>query len=57
MTVAGECFNCEAKLPEDHYCHGCKKYVCEDCDKSLGMMPFGGHEPDLHLQEPDWDNL
>ena len=45
-----QCFNCGKSVDHhDCYCHGCRECVCEDCDKSLGLM--GAHDPSDHLHD------
>ena len=46
-----KCYHCKESCNEDQFCHGCKQYICEDCSKNY-EMPWGGHDPDLHLEIP-----
>lgn len=47
-----KCFNCENEgSAGDMFCHGCKQYVCEECSVNYNL-PFGGHEPEDHLEDP-----
>ena len=47
-TDKPKCFNCEEPCTKDDFCHGCKVHVCNDCSVNYDM-PFGSHEPELHL--------
>lgn len=50
--VSPTCFNCSHVCDEDHFCHGCKSYVCDDCDVSCGE--YGrGHSREDHLVAPE----
>lgn len=44
----GKCFNCGVVVDGDAFCFGCKRHVCDDCDKNWGIDE-GGHEPAWHL--------
>jgi len=33
----------------ENYCYGCGQYVCGN--HCMSSLPFGGHEPDDHLDE------
>jgi len=46
------CFNCGKEVNDDFYCHGCAKYVCDDCDVSCGEYPRS-HAPEDHLVSPE----
>lgn len=37
--------------PDDQMCHGCKSYICEECDLNPTLM--GGHTPEDH-QDESW---
>lgn len=40
---------------EVEICYGCKKMICEGHSKNF-EMPFGGHEPYVHLEQPEEDD-
>jgi hypothetical protein len=42
------CYFCEKVTDEEHYCYGCKHYVCEDCDERGMDLPFGEHDVEDH---------
>lgn len=47
---------CSDKIdPKEDYCFGCKKIICNNHAKNMNM-PFGSHQPGLHLQMEDEDN-
>jgi hypothetical protein len=50
MSKSFECHFCKKTKDEDHFCHGCKHTVCEDCDTNFDM-PFGPHSVDTHVEE------
>jgi hypothetical protein len=50
MSEVNLCFNCKRSLTEDHFCHGCKEYVCAICDET---MAFGDHKKEDHLDNGD----
>ena len=46
----GNCFNCGADCTGDDYCHGCKTFICSECDHSAADGgQFGPHTRDAHL--------
>lgn len=45
------CFNCNAACDEEHYCFGCKSYVCDACDLNISLM--GGHSAEEHLDDEE----
>lgn len=51
----GECEFCTALVGQGGFCHGCKKYICDECEKSGGSLPFGVHDPEDHRKNPDLD--
>lgn len=57
VAERGNCFNCQKEVEKDSYCHGCKAFICDDCDKSAaaGGM-FGPHAKEQHLEEPEFDD-
>lgn len=42
----GKCYFCPKVLKGEHYCPGCKHFVCEECDYNLGLM--GTHNVEDH---------
>lgn len=46
------CYFCKEVTDEDHYCYGCKHYVCDKCDKS---SPFGDHNVEDHQDTEEED--
>lgn len=48
----GVCIGCERVISRDHYCFGCKQFICEACDQTKGAA-CGDHDPDLHLIDTD----
>lgn len=48
--TGGACVSCGKPCAADQYCHGCKSYICEDCDVAgqSGGMAGGKHEPEDH---------
>ena len=44
------CHFCGKQVGEECYCHGCKHYVCSDCDFG---MPMGDHVVEDHENEGD----
>jgi hypothetical protein len=46
----GLCIGCKKPVDEGCYCFGCKKHICNDCDKSIDL-PWGPHKPESHLHE------
>ena len=52
MTEKNNCFLCDSDLgdrPEDHWCYGCKKYICD-----MHSDMFGRHRPEEHDEEEDY---
>lgn len=47
----GKCFNCGSKCDGDHYCYGCKEYICDKCDTAIFGTPGHGHNKSIHLAE------
>lgn len=43
------CFNCDAVVGEDDYCHGCDAYVCDKCDARGANGAMGRHPREAHL--------
>ena len=41
------CHLCRRRTDEEHFCHGCRVFVCHDCDKT---MCTGEHVPADHLR-------
>lgn len=41
------CYLCRGRANEEHYCYGCRAYVCEECDKTFCI---GEHAPGDHLR-------
>ena len=37
--------------PDDHWCHGCRYYVCENCSVNLTLM--GSHDVMEHRDNPE----
>ncbi len=56
MPERVKCYLCGDKIPEgeedEYMCHGCKQYICDECDRN-SSMPFGPHKPELHKSEED----
>lgn len=52
------CFNCEKATDRDHYCHGCRVFICDECEAgySKASATIGSHEPADHLVEADDDD-
>lgn len=50
----GSCALCEGVATKDDYCFGCKEWVCETCCVNYNM-PFGGHELEVHTEDPEED--
>lgn len=52
-TEPGPCFLCKlGELdPNDHFCSGCGKLICDECD--TGNAPWGGHQPEDHAGDLD----
>lgn len=50
----GRCFKCGKKVDGDLYCYGCKKYVCQGCDKAIFGLGHG-HPVERHFEERDDD--
>ena len=48
---SGKCFECGADCSQEHYCFGCKEFVCEECSVNDSLM--GSHIPEDHLNEPE----
>lgn len=47
------CHFCKKNVDrEEHTCHGCNHVVCEECGTNWNM-PFGGHEVDVHQDDPE----
>lgn len=44
------CYFCGEETDEEHYCYGCKHYVCSNCSEE---DPFGDHDVEDHQPEPD----
>ena len=42
-----ECYLCGGEVDKEDYCHGCEKYICEECDGG-GDFPIGEHKPEDH---------
>ncbi len=52
-----ECWLCRKKKftmdeAEDYFCSGCKKHICEDCEKPDPPMGFG-HDPMDHMDHKE----
>ncbi len=45
------CFFCGKHQGEDHFCAGCERFICDDCDERSMEIPFGSHEPEEHQDE------
>lgn len=53
--TTGTCFLCEVNsTTDDEFCHGCQQPICNECATNENM-PFGGHEPEDHSEETDWE--
>lgn len=55
MDSEARCVICKlTNVTREDFCHGCKQYVCEGCDK---LAPDGKHEPYQHersdIVDPD----
>lgn len=51
MVSKLQCFLCQADLgddPEEYWCFGCKKYICE-----MHSIIFGRHKPEDHDEDND----
>lgn len=44
------CYFCGKEVTEDDFCHGCKHYVCQECDED---MPLGNHCVEDHQEEDE----
>lgn len=42
---------CESDVNDDHYCHGCRAYICDGHSTNPDTRP--GHAVEEHWQEPD----
>lgn len=52
----GKCFNCEKEVGEGEYCHGCKAFVCDECDQRALSGRMGAHPKEDHLIGEDEDD-
>ena len=50
----GKCAKCGKACDDDHYCHGCKKHICDDCSVNWNP-PWGTHDVSVHFEEPEED--
>ena len=48
-----QCEFCKAECSPADFCHGCKVVICDKCDVSCGETPWGPHQPEEHLEEPE----
>ncbi len=50
-----KCVHCNKDTDEDHFCYGCKTYVCDECEAgwSVAEASGGGHTPKDHLEAAD----
>lgn len=39
------CYFCGKEVTNEHYCYGCRHYVCEECDET---QPVGYHQVKEH---------
>lgn len=55
----GPCFFCKKVIDHQHFCYGCKQYVCDDCCASAegwSVADATGHGHSVHdHQEPAID--
>lgn len=42
--VKGKCFKCGVDCYKEHYCFGCREYICEPHSVNGSLM--GGHDPE-----------
>ncbi|MCJ7424978.1 hypothetical protein MUP01_12040 [Candidatus Bathyarchaeota archaeon] len=47
------CFFCKKPVTKDDYCHGCRHFVCSDCDQTT---PLGLHKVYDHQEmNEEWE--
>lgn len=46
---------CTTICTEDDHCFGCNKYICEKHSTNF-ELPMGGHSPEQHWEEEEWDD-
>lgn len=45
------CYLCETNVTTDEdFCHGCGQSICQDCADKNSDMPFGMHDPEVHVE-------
>jgi hypothetical protein len=49
--VTSTCFNCNKPCTMEHYCYGCRHFVCDTC--SINFTMGRGHTQEDHLREEE----
>lgn len=44
------CYFCPTEVDDGDYCHGCREYVCEDCDE-VSLMGPAPHDVEDHQKD------
>ena len=51
--MTGTCYLCtDVPTGPDDFCYGCQQPICQDCSDKNIDIPFGVHDPEVHV-EPD----
>lgn len=48
------CAGCRKWVDEDHFCYGCKHYICDECDDGItsrAAQTAGPHDFAAHLEK------